>query len=417
MINGAAVGAAAIAPLVGSQMESTHRLIGLGIGVAAILLLLSAAAAHIIYLRIRQHAESEDRRLTEGQLGNDRYWGTVVHWSLPRKQVDALHEPLLKDASTPDEIAQTLSSGKYSGTLQVIERTLLEPDPDILVSWLQERASWMHTIPRPVAQKWNQLSMAVVLIGKGFIPLRVSVEGLALHLAASVGVAVVIREPKKGSAMEKDGLLMLVTSAVLPVLALMLLVLTPRLKWLIAPGPGPDWSQKLKDMGTPLDADSTIAGPVKLPDGGEPTDGGKRAGSPAAKAPDDGPQKDHKPEGTGQKKEKGKGKEKEPATGKPHSAKKKEDKKDENKDEKRLSNGGPAANPPATSPAGRTESPVAGKTPSPAGASGGGGSPAQTSGSAAVPTASKAPGAPPSKPSNSDGGTARGGDDAKAGGK
>lgn len=325
MILASAAVRAVVSAAASVQPEPIPRSVGIPVALAVILLLLAAAVAHLAYRRRRQLAESEDRRQTEGHLGTDRYWGTVIHWSLPGKQVQA-NAPLITGASTPAEIARLLVDRKLSGTLQVIERTVLEPEPEVLVGWLQERAAWLQKISTPVNQKWHQQNIAVVLVSsKGFVPMRLSVEALALHLQTSVGAALIVREPKPGSAVERDGLSMLIASIVLPFVALVILSLTPWLKSIGAPNPVPH--DKPNDLGLILDAGTDADGPGKSHDAGETTDAGKRPGSSGGKAPDAGTAKDPKADPPG-KKDKDKKKDGESGGGKSHSGSKKPDKSD-----------------------------------------------------------------------------------------
>lgn len=423
-----------------AQPEPIPRSVGIPVALAVILLLLAAAVAHLAYRRRRQLAESEDRRQTEGHLGTDRYWGTVIHWSLPGKQVQA-NAPLLTGASTPAEIARLLVDRKLSGTLQVIERTVLEPEPEVLVGWLQERAAWLQKISTPVNQKWHQQNIAVVLVSnKGFVPMRPSVEALALHLQTSVGAALIVREPKPGSAIERDGLSMLIASIVLPSVALVILSLTPWLKYMGAPNPDPVPHDKPKDLGLILDAGTDADGPGKSHDAGETVDAGKRSGLTGAKAPDAGAAKDPKADPSG-KKDKDKKKDGESGGGKPHGGTKKPDKADKNPrqddrgdkgDRKDIPKppkiGGPAnPNPNPVTPMPVQPPPKAGPPP---GQPGGGNPPSQpgagapsrpnTGGAAhsgGIPSASdlRAPGAPPPRGPNPDAGTQRVGGDVRTG--
>ncbi len=438
MILVSAVVRAVVSAAASVQPEPIPLSVGIPVALAVILLLLVAAVSHLGYRRRRQLAESEDRRQTEGHLGTDRYWGTVIHWSLPGKQVQA-NAPLITGASTPAEIARLLVDRKLSGTLQVIERTVLEPEPDVLVGWLQERAAWLERISTPVNQKWHQQNIAVVLVSnKGFVPMRLSVEALAQHLQTSVGAALIVREPKPGSAVERDGLSMLIASIVLPIVALVILSLTPWLKSIGAPNPVPH--EKPKDLGLILDAGTNADGPGKSHDAGETTDAGMRPGSSESKAPDAGTAKDPKADPPG-KKDKDKKKDGESGGGKPLGGTKKPDKADKRDrqddrgdkgDKKDIPKppkiGGPAnPNPNPVNPVPVQPPPQAGPPPGQTG----GGTPSSQSGadapsrpntggaghSGGISSASDltVPGAPPPRGANPDVGTQRVGGDVRTG--
>lgn len=243
----------------------------------ALLLLLLAALFYAFYQRHRRHAESEDRRLIESQLGDNRYWGIIALLSLPSKQVQALQGPLLVDAISPAEIAQMLSGRSLAGTLHVVERSLLDADADVLLSWLQQRASWLHKIPPPLARQWNHQTVAFVLVSKSPLPLRLNMEELSRHLLSCIGAAVVLREKRKAREMDEPlvqaGYKILGTSGFLLLLASSVLLFNPGPE--LPPGPPPP--QMPKDMATAMaiDAATDADGATRPSDAGAPTDGGK----------------------------------------------------------------------------------------------------------------------------------------------
>lgn len=281
-----AVAAAGTAVHVGSSLMTNRLVAQLSSGA---LLLLLAALCYVYHQRRRLYAESEDRRLVEGQLGDDRYWGTVALLALSSRQVQALHEPLLATAISPAEIAHLIHERSLSGMLHIVERSLLESDADGLLTWLQQRASWLHKIPPPLGMQWNRQTVVFILVGKGSLPARLSVEELSLHLTSCVGAAVILREKRKSHAMDEP--LVQAGYRILGICGFLLAMATAGLLLFSGPEPpsAPPLPQKPKDMATLADAATSEDGATKPSDAGEPTDGGKhRTGIDAGKVPSSG---------------------------------------------------------------------------------------------------------------------------------